>query len=248
MSHERQITRPTDLAHGRRLNPAAVGWTRTPLHRTRLTGWGRTKRWEYWGVVTDRFVVGLTVAGLDYLSTCAVYVLDRRTGVEVTRSGISPFVRPGFGDDPGDGTVHASAGVGSGRVGVEIDDDEGATAIRVHATGLQVALDVVRPGHDSLAVVVPWSERRFQYTLKDLANPVTGSVTLDGVAHDLGSGWAVLDRGRGRWRYATRWNWGGGQWSGGRCAVRAAGRWPVDRRHRFDGERDPGGRPPAQDR
>lgn len=228
MTDEREITCPTDLAHGRRLNPAAVGWTRTPLHRTRISGWGRTKRWEYWGIVTDRFVVGLTVAGLDYLSTCAVYVLDRQTGVETTRGGISPFVRPGFGDDPGDGTVRASAGVGSGRVGIEIDDDDaGATAIRVHAKGLQVVLDVMRPGHDSLGVVVPWSERRFQYTLKDLANPVTGSVTLDGVAHDLGAGWAVLDRGRGRWRYATRWNWGAGSGvvDGVPCALQVGGRW-----------------------
>ena len=117
MTDEREITRPTDLARGRRLDPAAVGWTRTPLHRTAIAGWGRTKRWEYWGIVSDRFVVGLTVAGLDYLSTCAVYVLDRRTGVETTRSGISPLVRPAFSDGAGVGTVHASAGGGFGSGG-----------------------------------------------------------------------------------------------------------------------------------
>lgn len=71
---EREITAPVDLAHGRRLNPAAVGWTRVPLHRTAIGGWGRTKRWEYWGIVTDRFVVGLTVAGLDYLALAGIYV------------------------------------------------------------------------------------------------------------------------------------------------------------------------------
>jgi hypothetical protein len=190
---EREITRPVDLARGRRLNPEAVGWSRSPVHRTRIAGWGRTKRWEYWGIVTDRFVVGLTVAGLDYLANCAVYVLDRRTGVETTRSGIRPLHRPRFGDDPGDGTLHASAGVGAGRVGIEVDDNEGRTSIRVQARGLQVSLEVERAGHDSLAVVVPWSESRFQYTLKDLAYPVTGTVTLDGTTHDLGTGWAVLD-------------------------------------------------------
>lgn len=228
MSAEREITEPVDLARGRRLNPAAVGWSRSPLHRTRIAGWGRTKRWEYWGVVTDRFVVGLTVAGLDYLATCAVHVLDRRTGVETIRSGISPLVAPRFGDEPGGGTVHAAAGLGSARVGIEIDDDdEGATSIRVHARGLQVDLEVTRPGHDSLGVVVPWGERRFQYTLKDLANPVSGVVTIDGAAHDLGTGWAVLDRGRGRWRYATRWNWGAGSGvvDGSPGALQVGGRW-----------------------
>nr|WP_313315177.1 DUF2804 domain-containing protein [Dietzia maris] len=224
---EREITRPVDLACGRRLNPEAVGWSRSPVHRTRIAGWGRTKRWEYWGIVTDRFVVGLTVAGLDYLANCAVYVLDRRTGVETTRSGIRPLHRPRFGDDPGDGTLHASAGVGAGRVGIEVDDDEGRTSIRVQARGLQVSLEVTRPGHDSLAVVVPWSERRFQYTLKDLANPVTGTVTLDGATHELGTGWAVLDRGRGRWRYATTWNWGAGSGvvDGSTRAIQVGGKW-----------------------
>lgn len=224
---EREITRPVDLARGRRLNPEAVGWSRSPVHRTRIAGWGRTKRWEYWGIVTDRFVVGLTVAGLDYLANCAVYVLDRRMGVETTRSGIRPLHGPRFGDDPGDGTLHASAGVGAGRVGIEVDDDEGRTSIRVQARGLQVSLEVTRPGHDSLAVVVPWSERRFQYTLKDLANPVTGTVTLDGTTHDLGTGWAVLDRGRGRWRYATTWNWGAGSGvvDGSTRAIQVGGKW-----------------------
>ena len=227
MTVEREITRPVDLAHGRRLNPEAVGWSRSPVHRTQISGWGRTKRWEYWGIVTDRFVVGLTVAGLDYLANCAVYVLDRETGEETARSGIAPLHRPRFGDEPGDGTLHASVGVGAGRVSIKIDDDDDSTSIRVQAQGLRVELEVTRPGHDSLAVVVPWSARRFQYTLKDLANPVTGTVTLDGTSHELSAGWAVLDRGRGRWRYATTWNWGAGSGvvDGSTRAIQVGGKW-----------------------
>ena len=48
-------------------------------------------------------MVGLTVAGLDYLANCAVYVLDRHTGREESRSGIRPLHRPPFGEEPGDG-------------------------------------------------------------------------------------------------------------------------------------------------
>ncbi len=48
---EREITEPVDLClPDGRLNPDAVGWTRTPLHTTNLWGWGRAKRWEYWNV------------------------------------------------------------------------------------------------------------------------------------------------------------------------------------------------------
>ena len=231
MTVEREITSITDLAHGRRLNPAAVGWSRSPVFRTAISGWGRTKRWEYWGIVTDRFVVGLTVAGLDYLANCAVYVLDRSTGVETVRSGIQPFGAPAFGDQPGDGTIHFAAGLGSTRVAITIVDDDNAadtaTTIRVRAKGLQVDLAVRRPPHDSLGVVVPWGEKRFQYTLKDLANPVGGSVTIDGRHHYLGEGWAVLDRGRGRWPYSNVWNWGAGSGVVGDSvrAIQVGGKW-----------------------
>lgn len=47
---ENEITAPVDLQrHDGTLDPAAVGWTRTPLHRTEHVGrvhrrWGRAKR------------------------------------------------------------------------------------------------------------------------------------------------------------------------------------------------------------
>lgn len=227
MTTEREITDVVDLAHGRRLNPDAVGWSRSPLHRTHIGGWGRTKRWEYWGVVTDRFVVGVTVADLDYLTNSALYVFDRESGVVIARDGIRPLGGAGLSDEPGDGAVDAGAGLGPTRVNVRIDDREGHTAIRADATGIALDLAVTRPGHDSLAVVVPWTEKRYQYTLKDLANPVTGTIVIGGKAHDLGTGWAVLDRGRGRWRYANTWNWGAGSGvvDGSTRAIQVGGKW-----------------------
>ncbi len=78
------------------------------------------------------------------------------------------------------------------------------------------------PGHECLAVVVPWSARRYQYTVKDLALPASGRVVIDGVevAVPAESSWAVLDHGRGRWPYAVTWNWGAGS---GRVEGRVVG-------------------------
>ena len=67
---ERELTSPVALvgADGR-LNPEAIGWTRTPMHDTSgIDGrrvWGRNKRWEYWGVTTPTHVIALTVSSLD---------------------------------------------------------------------------------------------------------------------------------------------------------------------------------------
>lgn len=55
---EREITDPVPLTRpDGRLNPGAVGWTRTPLITTDgigrgRAGKGRNKRWEYWAVTT----------------------------------------------------------------------------------------------------------------------------------------------------------------------------------------------------
>lgn len=83
---------------------------------------------------------------------------------------------------------------------VDIADGPGVTRLRAEGKGITLDLEVERPGHDALAVVVPWGGTRFQYTLKGLANPASGTIAVDGATHDIGRGWAVLDRGRGRWR------------------------------------------------
>ena len=61
----REITEPVNLClPNGRLNPEAVGRTRTTLHRGPLSGRGHTKRWEYWGITTPNLFVGLTISSL----------------------------------------------------------------------------------------------------------------------------------------------------------------------------------------
>lgn len=230
LTHEREITEPVDLClPDGTLNPDAVGWTRRPLHRATLRGWGRTKRWEHWGVVTPRLAIGVTLSSLDYAGVHGFYLRDLETGQEVVRDAVVPFAR---GVRLPDRSGVGSAWARSGALAVRVDepDGPGATRVRLAARGVRVDLAVERPpGHESLGVVVPWSERLFQYTVKDLARPVSGEVRLgDGlgaVVHRVGDGaFAVLDHGRGRWPYRATWNWAAGSGAGGR-AIQLGGRW-----------------------
>ena len=227
-STEREITEPVDLClPSGRLNRAAVGWTRGPLHRTAMTGWGRTKRWEYWGFVTPTHVIALTVADLDYAAQHQVWVLDRATGVEVDTVAVVPLGRRAvLPASSGGGPVRASA------KGLDIAIDEGERGTRLRAATGRVEVDLVASapeGHESLGVVVPWSDRLFQYTLKDVARPVSGTLVVDGVRHDVPAdgSWAVLDHGRGRWPYSMSWNWGAGSGTvdGRVVGVQVGGRW-----------------------
>ncbi|WP_149204574.1 DUF2804 domain-containing protein [Actinotalea subterranea] len=228
MATELEITATVELCRADgRLDPAAVGWTRRPLHRTGLRGWGRSKRWEYWAVMTPRHVIALTVADLDYAAQHQVWVLDRATSGDVDTVAVVPLGRgvqlpASLGDGP---AVARARGLD-----IRIEDVAGGTRLRARTPRVEVDVVAASPeGHESLGVVVPWSDRRFQYTVKDVARPASGSLTVDGVRHTLpdGASWAVLDHGRGRWPYRMRWNWGAGSGvvDGHVVGVQVGGAW-----------------------
>lgn len=232
---ERELTETVSLTSGdgRVLNRDAVGWARSPLvDASRLTrrAWGRNKRWEYWNVTTPTHILALTISSLDYAAVHEVWVFDRvsqRTwgGSETAIPGGGAVLPPNLGWGP------AQARAGSLRIDIEPSDLGRRTRLRASAGGaMSFDVTVARPDrHDCLAVVVPWSSRRFQYTVKDVALPAEGVLRIDGVEHEVpaGQSWAVLDHGRGRWPYDVRWNWGAGSGiSDGRViGVQLGGRW-----------------------
>lgn len=227
---ESELTGPVPLTRGDgRLNPEAVGWTRAPLVSTDGlgAGRGRNKRWEYWAVTTPTHVVALTVSSIDYAAVHELWVLDRATGEAIPNNAIGLL--------GGSATLPGTLGAGPARArtkGLTIDIEEVAGGTRLRAVSPRVRVDVVaaRPdGHECLGVVVPWTDRLFQYTVKDVARPATGTVWIDGVAHPVpaGESWAVLDHGRGRWPYSVHWNWGAGSGvvDGRVIGVQVGGKW-----------------------
>jgi len=249
-THEREITEPVALCRpDGRLNAAAVGWSRHPLHRADLRGWGRTKRWEYWCVTTPTHLVALTVSDLDFLALNTVYVLEFGPGGrEIERTAIIPGGRgvrlpPTIAGAPGAAGPRGMADVvvgperpTRGRVGIAITEEVEGTRLWARCVtpdGLPLEVDVLvhdPAGHESLSVVVPWSERLFQYTSKHTARPAVGTVTIGTDVLEFGDdAWGVLDHGRGRWPRSVDWNWGAasGRTGGHVVGLQFGGRWTV---------------------
>ena len=218
-THERELTAAVDLCRpdGRLLDPAAMGWSRTPLHRANLRGRRlRTKTWDYWAVLAGDLVVGLVYADIGYLGLASVWWGDLRTGETGGRDLARPFAR---GITLPDVPASAPLRVDDRHLSMRLADEPGGTHLAVRwreADGADGELDVLvtmPPGHESLSVVIPWSERRFQFTTKDQARPAHGTLRRGDRLDELGAqqpAWGVLDVGRGRWPYAIDWNWGGG--------------------------------------
>lgn len=195
-----------------RLDPDAVGWSRQPLHDTAgidgRRGWPRNKRWEYWCVITPRHILALTVSSIDYAAVNEVWLLDRETGAEHHQSTIAPFGRGSLlPPSLGAGTASARAK----DLAITITEVDAGSRLQVRIPGVEADIVAALPaGHERLGVVVPWSSKRFQYTVKDVGRPATGTITVDGERFELQDAWAVLDHGRGRWPYDIRWNWAAG--------------------------------------
>ena len=197
-----------------RLNPDAVGWSRVPRHDTSgvgrgARGLGRNKRWEYWAVVTPEHVVALTTSALDYAALHQVWLLHRPSGEEVDAVAIAPSNRSA--------TLPGRLGAGPVRsrtrpVAIAVHELPGATRLRARTSRVDLDVTVDRPARrELLGVVVPWSDRRFQYTVTEIGRPAAGRIRVDGVDVPVPEGsWAVLDHGRGQWPYRAAWQWGVG--------------------------------------
>lgn len=231
---ERELTEEVRLTlPNGSLNPDAVGWARRPLVDTSgiggRHGWPRNKRWEYWNVVTPTHVLALTVSQIDYAAVHEVWAFDRRShqawGKAATVLPARGAVLPPVLDS---GPARARAK----DLAIDIVPSGGTVRLRAEVPQLRFDVTVTRPpDHDCLAVVVPWSRTRFQYTVKDVALPASGTLAVDEGTHDLpaGESWAVLDHGRGRWPYDVAWNWGAGSGvcDGRVIGVQVGGRWTV---------------------
>jgi hypothetical protein len=220
VTDEPELTEPVDLctADGAALNPAARGWSRRPLHRANLHGsFGRNKRWDYWAVLAGDTVVSCVYSDIDHFGLADVWWADLVTGES---GGTGPVVEAGLlslRERPGT----APLVVAHDGFSLTIGDDADGTHLRAswaERDGRAGRFDIVvaqPPGHESLNVVIPWSDEQFNFTSKHQARPAAGVLELGTERRRFGGttgteAWGVLDVGRGRWPHEIAWNWGGG--------------------------------------
>ncbi|WP_350348878.1 DUF2804 domain-containing protein [Agromyces sp. G08B096] len=208
---EREITEPVALClPDGRLNPDAVGWARGALHDTRLPGWGRNKRFEYWSVQTPSTIFTMNISHHDYRANVSITCIDRSTWSEIVQGGNTWMPRRGGLDRTADREPMQAR---RKDVLVRMTPTDRGTLLHGRSARIDVDVEIVAPDdHESMAVVVPWSDRRFQYTKKDNGLRAVGLISVDGIVQEIDAehSIAVHDRGRGRWPYFTLWNWGAG--------------------------------------
>lgn len=194
-------------------------------------------------MTTDTHVIAITYANLDYLGLADVWFREHASG----REHHHPIAIPGaWGFAQSERVDDARIFIDRLGLRLELRDEPEGTWLRFRSRRLgggrlEGELFVERPaGHETLSVVVPWSDRRFQLTSKHQCRPTRGELTLDGTRYAFGPdnhAFGCLDFGRGVWPFATTWNWAsasglqggrvvglnlGGQWTDGTASTENA--------------------------
>jgi hypothetical protein len=226
--NERELVAPVDMClPDGRLNPEAVGWSRKPLHNANLKGWGRNKRFEYWCVTSPDLVAAINISHGDYRVTLAAFFLDLKTMQVFSEAEIHWLPRDKVTPMPARSGMGALRGTGD-KMRIAMEPNEHGTVLKAKTSRLDLSIQVTEePGHESMCVLVPWDDKRFQYTRKDNCLPATGTVCADGRVYELSNAYAALDHGRGRWPYSILWNWaaGSGVSRGREIGLQFGGKW-----------------------
>jgi len=210
---ERELTEPVLLCDEKgRLNPEARGWSRKPLHTCNLSGmWPRKKKWNYWNVTAETFSFCMALANVDYIGLPFGYFLEYDTGRMLEKTVVTPLGLGCAMPDTCDGDVafHGAA------MPFSITHEAGGIRIKGRARrfgGASMECDFFihfSAEHETMNVVVPWSDTRFQFNSKQNSLPTEGRVVIDGRNYDFDpeTSFACQDFGRGVWPYKVTWNW-----------------------------------------
>ena len=212
------------------LNRQAIGWSRHPLHTCNLPdSLQRKKKWNYWAVTSNDLLFSATIADIERLQLAGAYIFDRQTQRHIEKTVLQP---PNTITIPE--TIAGDMVIEHPDMRVALTDDGSGTRIRVAAADfggmrLQADIAVERPeGHETLNVVIPWTDAQFQYTSKQNTLPASGYVQLDDERLDFAApAFGCLDYGRGVWPEHTVWNWGSasGEQGGRTVGLNLGGQW-----------------------
>ncbi len=194
------------------LNEASIGWSRQPIVACNVRGrFPRKKKWNYWCVTSPDVLFSATISHIDYAAVMFVYVLDLKTLRFYEQTQLVPL---GKGVSMPD-NVRESVTYKSKQMEIRMTEEEDQTTLAVVCPNfngelLKATLLLDRPSQlESLNVVVPWSAKHFQFTSKQPAIPVRGTISWGSKQYEMspGSAFACLDFGRGVWPYSSTWNW-----------------------------------------
>jgi hypothetical protein len=199
-----------------------VGWSRQPVldcnleqanfYRIHPLQRFRIKRWDYYGVTTLSFFFSVTLAHLGYAGQVFAYFVDFESGEHTEATVTIPF---GSGILLPRNSTEGESHYRNSPLSLQFDVQSEERHLMVEwpgfaGKGLAANLQMeVRPDHESMVIVIPFTHNRFYYNRKINCIPVDGWVEFGSERLEISSkdSLANLDWGRGMWPYNSFWVW-----------------------------------------
>ena len=214
-----------------KLNNNAIGWARKPLFISNIPSSDRTKKWNYWCVMSEKCLFSATISEKNGDLVCFIYYIDYITKSYVEKT----WVIQNSTEVKMTSNVEESLEIANNELKISFKYENEAVLIDLESDDfeghrLQAKLKIhYKADMESLNVVIPWSEHLFQYTSKQLGLPAEGELYIDNQQYTFNSmkNFAVLDFGRGIWPRETIWNWGmaSGVHDGKVIGINFGGKW-----------------------
>lgn len=233
MYNERELHESVSLCKSDgKLNPDCIGWSRSPVFDCNLSGNRfRKKKWNYWCITSPDCLFSITISNIDYAGLVFAYFLDFKTKRFIEKTVMTPFGRGCSMPQ----TINETVSFKHKDMTVAFIQKEGHTYITAscrnfNGVSLDAEFKVLYPdGHETLNVVIPWSDKQFQFTSKQECLPVDGRLIVGDLAYSFRpeDTFACLDYGRGIWPYRVKWNWANasGIMGGRRIGLNLGGKW-----------------------
>jgi hypothetical protein len=204
-------------------NLTQVGWARQPIldcnlecthtYAIRPLQRFRIKRWDYYGIFTQKRFFSATIADLGYAGNIFVYLLDFESGELHEEELVVPFAK-GI-ELPRNSTSGESHFENENiKLAFSVHPDQRHLSISWpgfnRGRGIQAEIQLTCPdGYESMNIVIPIEGKRFYYNRKINCLPARGMVKIAETTEllDPKTCTGSLDWGRGIWKYRSFWNW-----------------------------------------
>lgn len=214
------------------LNPEAIRWDSYPfVHAELHKHWGRKKQWMYWAILCPKGVFSTVIANVDYIKLGSIFFtkFDESPHIEKAKVQLSKkdlYVPP---------SPYENAYFKNPAMNLEYIVYKDKTILKaktiIENSPFTAEIEIYRDkDFPTLNVVIPWSEKRFQFTSKQLPFPAKGRIQYknETFEFDEKETFACLDYGSGKWKYKTDWNWAaayGNDTNGKKVAINLGGLW-----------------------
>lgn len=161
------------------------------------------KQFQFVSLFTPRYIIGIAVADIRYLSSAFCYLYDRDNNALVEQTWLRPLA---LDKQITPSCYHGKTAISKDKIQFIIEHGRW----HIKATSRHLALDVLlHPPADSLplSVTTPTGYSGWTYTQKHNALSVTGRLIIDGEEQNLTHALAGYDFSAGYMRRETSWRW-----------------------------------------